>query len=114
MIDVQQLNLIDDEALPYTDLGEGMQRKIMKYSDELMVTKMTFEAGAVGALHNHPHLQIGYVLEGSFEVSIGGEKKILKKGDLFYAPSMVTHGVVCLEKGMLLDIFNPKRDDFLS
>jgi quercetin dioxygenase-like cupin family protein len=114
MIDVKNLSLVDDETIPFTDMGGGMKRKIMTYSDDLMVTKMTFEKGSIGALHNHPHLQIGYVAKGKFEVTMGTEKKILKEGDLFYAPSLVFHGVVCLEEGMLIDIFNPKRDDFLA
>lgn len=114
MIDVKNLSLVDDEAIPYTDMGGGVMRKIMTYSDELMVTKVWFEKGSIGAIHNHPHLQISYVVKGKFEVTMGDNKKILKEGDLFFAPTLVFHGVVCLEEGILVDVFNPKRDDFLS
>ncbi len=94
MIDVKNLSLVNDETIPYTDMGGGVKRKIMTYSDELMVTKVSFEKGSVGTIHNHPHLQISYVAKGKFEVTMGDEKKILKEGDLFFASKLVFHGVV--------------------
>lgn len=50
---------------------------------------------------------------GIFEVEIGGEKRVLKAGDGFLAPSNVPHGVVCLESGVLIDVFTPMREDFI-
>jgi len=29
-------------------------------------------------------------------------------------PAGVTHGVTCLEEGILCDVFNPMREDFLK
>ena len=97
-----------------TDLGGGVSRKILSYNDQLMSVEVHFEKGAVGAMHTHPHVQISYVLEGSFEATIGDETRIIKKGDTYITEPDVPHGVVCLEAGTLLDIFTPKRADFLK
>lgn len=86
----------------------------MAYDDNLMLVKVAFEQGGIGALHHHPHLQMSYVAEGAFEVSIGENKKVLTSGDVFFVPSGEVHGVVCLEKGLLIDVFNPVRKDFLK
>lgn len=102
----------DDVKL--TDLGGGVSRKILSYNDQLMSVEVHFEKGAIGAMHTHPHVQISYVLEGSFEATIGGETKIIKKGDTYITEPDVPHGVVCLEAGTLLDIFTPMRADFLK
>jgi quercetin dioxygenase-like cupin family protein len=51
---------------------------------------------------------------GSFEVTIRGETKILKGGDAFYIPPNVLHGAVCLEDGVLIDVFSPIRVDFME
>ena len=51
--------------------------------------------------------------KGVFEVEISGVKKVLKAGDVFYVPSNLIHGVVCLEEGVLIDVFNPMREDFI-
>ena len=52
--------------------------------------------------------------QGSFEFTIGDETKIVNQGDSVYMPSGVTHGVTCLEEGILCDVFNPMREDFLK
>ena len=96
------------------DLGGGVSRKILSYGEQLMSVEVRFEKGAVGAMHTHPHVQISYVLEGSFEATIGEETKIIKKGDTYITDPDVPHGVVCLEAGALLDIFTPMRADFLK
>ena len=97
-----------------TDLGNGLKRRILSHGEDMMAVEVSFEEGAVGALHTHPHVQISYVLEGSFEAEIGGEKRVISVGDTYYTLPDVPHGVVCLKKGRLLDIFTPERKDFLK
>lgn len=96
------------------DLGGGIKRQMLAYGPELMLVRVFFEEGAVGALHTHPHTQIAFVGSGRFRVSIGGEERELKAGDSYFAVSGVEHGAVCLEAGELLDIFTPLREDFLG
>ena len=96
-----------------TPCEEGVSRKVLSYSDELMMCEITFEKGAQGNFHSHPHLQITYVAEGSFSFTIDGETKVVTKGDSVYMPAHVVHGVTALEKGILVDVFNPKRDEFI-
>ena len=78
------------------------------------VTPTDCEPGVTRNFHHHEHLQITYVAEGSFEFTIGGETKVVKKGDSVYMPSNVEHGVTALEDGKLVDVFNPMRQDFLK
>ena len=44
--------------------GEGVTRRILAYTDGLMCVENTFQEGAVGKLHSHPHTQITYVVSG--------------------------------------------------
>jgi len=91
----------------------GVTRKVMAYSDELMMCEITFEQGAKGNIHSHDHLQITYIAKGKFAFMIDGEEKVVCMGDSVYMPSQAVHGVTCLEAGILVDVFNPKRDDFI-
>ena len=93
--------------------GEKIQRQVYGYDDKIMLVKAKFEKGGVGTLHKHPHSQVTYVESGVFEMQIGDEKKIIKKGDGYYVPPEVIHGCVCLEAGLLIDVFSPLREDFL-
>ena len=93
--------------------GENVIRRILAYCDGLMCVENTFEQGAVGTLHSHPHTQITYVVSGVFSFTIDGEERTVKAGDTMLKEDGVIHGCTCLEAGILLDIFNPMRADFV-
>ena len=105
---------IENGDVAWERVDDSVRRKIMAYDENLMVVKVDFERGGVGTLHQHYHSQITHVESGSFEVEISGEKKVLNAGDAFYIPPNVMHGAVCLEKGTLIDVFSPMREDFLK
>lgn len=94
--------------------GEGVERQVMAYDGQVMLVKVRFRQGAVGAVHAHFHSQASVVMNGTFEVEVDGQKRILSAGDSFYVAPDVPHGVVCLEAGVLIDTFSPVRLDFLS
>ncbi|RYY65006.1 MAG: cupin domain-containing protein, partial [Chitinophagaceae bacterium] len=104
---------IEDADLPWQELGGGIRRKIMAFDDRLMLVKVDFEKGGIGTVHQHHHTQISHVESGMFEIEIAGEKKVLKAGDAFFIPSNVLHGAICLEAGVLIDVFSPMREDFV-
>ncbi|WP_025762062.1 cupin domain-containing protein [Dyadobacter tibetensis] len=109
-----KINFIKDQELDWETVGEGVRRKIMAYDETMMLVKVSFQKGSIGAIHDHIHRQMSYVERGSFEVTIGGEQNILGQGDVFFVQPGVLHGVLCLEAGILVDIFNPMRKDFLA
>lgn len=105
--------LINDN-IPIEAVEQGIKRKVLGFNEDLMMVKIFFEQDAIGAKHSHQHSQTSYVEEGQFEVSIGDETKRLNEGDGFYVPPNVEHGVVALKPGILIDVFNPFREDFLN
>ncbi|WP_304235772.1 cupin domain-containing protein [Jiulongibacter sediminis] len=107
------VTLIEDSQIPWEELGGGIKRKIMAHDEQMMIVKVAFEKGGVGAMHSHPHTQASYVESGVFELTIGDEVKNLKTGDAYFVPSDVEHGAVCLQDGVLIDVFTPRREDFL-
>ena len=56
---------VENKNVPLTDLGGGVVRKVLAYSENLMNVELKFEKGAIGAKHSHPHEQIGYIISGS-------------------------------------------------
>ncbi|TOB29970.1 cupin [Vibrio parahaemolyticus] len=102
-----------NQDIPMEDLGEGISRKVLAHSDNMMSVEVHFEEGAIGAMHSHPHEQLTYVLSGEFEFTIGDEKKIVKTGDTMHKEPNIEHGCVCLKAGVLIDTFTPMRKDFV-
>lgn len=96
------------------DLGSGTARRVLSFNEQLMAVEVSFETGAEGAVHTHPHVQCSYVLSGRFRYSVEGESALLEPGDSIVVPGGLPHGTVCLEAGTLLDVFTPCREDFLK
>jgi quercetin dioxygenase-like cupin family protein len=102
-----------EEEIIWENAAEGITRQIFGYNDQIMMVKVKFEKGAIGALHQHIHTQASYVESGVFEITIDEAKKVLKAGDGFFIEPNLWHGAVALEAGVLIDVFNPLRADFI-
>ncbi|MDR0824556.1 MAG: cupin domain-containing protein [Prevotella sp.] len=109
----QSKNFLLKKDADIKDVAPGTTRQILGYDKNIMLVKVEFEAGAVGDIHSHPHVQTSYIDSGKFEVTIDGKKQLLEKGDGFFVPSRKPHGLTCLEAGAVIDTFTPAREDFL-
>ena len=103
----------EEKARSWVLVDPGVERMIMGYNDTLMMVKVRFQKNAVGILHSHRHIQSSYIAEGSFEVTIDGKTSVMNAGDTFFVQPDLVHGVLCIEKGLLIDVFHPCREDFL-
>jgi quercetin dioxygenase-like cupin family protein len=103
---------IRPDALPGKDLAPGVQLRVT-WGQHLMLSFVRLEPGGVVPAHQHPHEQGGVCLEGSMEFTIGGETRIVRRGEGWMIPGGVTHAVRALEGGATaLDIFYPHREDY--
>ena len=99
---------------PVVQAGEHVTRQVLADHPDLMMVAFRFDtAGAVGALHSHPHVQSTYVHSGRYRFTIGDHEQEYGPGDSFVVPSGLTHGCTCLEPGKMVDCFTPRRNDFL-
>jgi len=107
--------IIKNEEINFEEIEAKVKRKILSRGGSMMAVEVHFKKGGIGKKHNHSqHEQISYILKGEFEVEVGEEKKILSKGDSFYAGENVEHGVRALKDSVILDVFTPQREDFLG
>jgi quercetin dioxygenase-like cupin family protein len=64
-------------------------------------------------MHSHPHEQLGIVIEGEFELTIGGETRKLKPGDVYLIPGDVEHGAKTFANPVkVMDVFSPVREEY--
>lgn len=105
--------IVFGKDVEFKELGGGVRRKVLAHDERIMTVEVSFDTGAVGSVHTHPHSQISYCTAGSFEANIGGEIRVIAVGDSYVVGENVPHGVVCLSAGTLIDVFAPAREDFL-
>jgi quercetin dioxygenase-like cupin family protein len=100
--------------------GGGTHRKLFPgveihatAGDGLMLSLVDFEAGSVVPEHSHPHEQMGMMISGRLEFTIGGVTRVLGPGEMWRIPGQVPHKVRALEgPAVALDVFHPVRDDY--
>jgi quercetin dioxygenase-like cupin family protein len=107
-------SFIHTADMEWEKLGGGVSRKFLGYDNQIMMVQVKFEKGAIGSPHQHFHTQATYCAAGKFEFTIGDEVKVVEAGDGVYMEPNILHSALCLEEGMLIDVFSPVREDFLS
>lgn len=105
---------IPGRNMEWEELGPGLSRQILGWDNQIMMVKVKFDKGAVGSPHSHFHTQTSFCHSGKFEFTIDGEKHIIEPGDGLYISPNLLHGALCLEPGIILDVFSPVREDFLD
>ena len=103
----------NNQEQPSTLISEGITKKMLAYGGVLMSTEIAFEEGVDGIHHHHEQEQIVYILDGKFEFTVDDITQICSKGDTVYIPSNISHQGKCTEKGRLLSLFTPLREDLI-
>lgn len=100
-----------DDVTPFVPL-DGFQMQSITGGD-MMANWVRIEPHRELARHQHPHEQLGVMLEGVMELTIGDETRSLKPGDAYTIPGGVPHYARTFDVGCLvLDIFSPPREDY--
>ena len=76
----------------------GFSRKVLQDQDlsvpgrHAVVALIEVAVGAAAGRHTHPGEELGYVVEGTFQIEIEGKApQTLKAGDTFFIPAGVIH-----------------------
>ncbi|UQZ89017.1 cupin domain-containing protein [Deltaproteobacteria bacterium Smac51] len=103
-----------NSEVPSKKIFEGMERKILSHSPQLMTCEVRLTGGTKVPEHQHPHHQCCYVVSGRLRANVAGEVHEIGPGDSVFLDENVPHAMEALEDTRLLDIFSPRRDDFLE
>lgn len=98
----------------FEDFGNGVICCILVYDGKMMVVEVNFVVGVVGLMYNYFYEQFIYVFFGEFEFIIGEEMCVVSVGDMLYKWLGIMYGCVCLQFGMLFDIFIFICEDFFE
>ena len=98
-------------ALPVKESIPGARGRFV-HTPNMTLAYWQFEAGVSLPEHSHPHEQITHILDGVFEMTIGGETHRLEAGMVATIPSNTRHAGVAVTECRLADVFYPVREDF--
>ena len=96
---------------PPHELAPGVKMRPL-FGDGAMLNLVEFEPGARVAEHDHPHEQLGYLIEGDLVLVIAGDEHALRPGDAFAIPGGIAHAASSEAGCLVLDVFQPVREDY--
>jgi quercetin dioxygenase-like cupin family protein len=96
-----------------TNPEPGLLRRVGATNEKLTVVEHRMEKGWVGARHSHPHHQIVYIISGHLKVTCGDSTFEVKTGDSFVVNGGIEHQAAAMEASHVIDVFTPRRDDYL-
>jgi len=97
-------------------VNDGMKRRIIT-GDKMTVAKIYFEDGFTVPMHTHYNEQITQVVKGQMQFVFGGDEPrevLLNPGDVVVIPAHVPHQATCIGKVEEIDMWSPRRDDWLD
>lgn len=107
--------------MPFINLNDIQDRELLPgfsvkfiHAEKMTLAYWQIKAGSVLPEHSHPHEQVAaQVMSGEFELTLEGESKVMKAGDIAVIPSNAVHSGKAITDCQLLDAFSPVREDYL-
>ena len=82
------------------------------HTDGMTIVMWNASAGAELPLHDHPHEMVVNVLEGELELTVDGETRSVRPGEIVVIPGGVPHQARAVTDCRILDAFHPVREDY--
>jgi len=101
------------ENVEPVSMCKGITRRTLSTGQKLMLCLFEWEPGAILPEHSHHHEQVGYVVSGKVEFTIGERTILLGPGESYAIPSNVVHSGKSYEPTRVLDAFSPIREEYL-
>ncbi len=106
--------------MPFIEINDIAEREVLPgckarivHADNMTLVYWSFDPGTVIPEHSHPHEQVANLLDGEFELTVGGETRGLRVGSVATIPSDTPHSGKAITAARILDVFHPIREDLL-
>ena len=105
------------QDLPVESLNPLLERQYVS-GDQTTVAQIHLKKGCIVPKHSHDNEQISTVLRGelrfTFDPDGDPEHVVIRPGEVLIIPANAPHSAEALEDTLNLDIFAPRRQDWIS
>ncbi len=108
--------LWNDRPEAWHEILPGVKRRILAHGNGVMLVLYQIAPSSTFPMHTHPHVQAGTFLEGGGRFKVGADVYEMRKGSSYSIEGGVPHELVTHSAGpsVILDVFVPEREDFLT
>lgn len=102
------------EDAPREQMIAGVQRRFVSGA-RTTVAQIWLAKGALVPKHTHESEQVSYIVSGALRFTLGeGDQVTVRSGEILVIPSDLPHAAEALEDTYDLDLFAPRREDWIS
>jgi quercetin dioxygenase-like cupin family protein len=107
---------INWETIELETVNPSMTRRIVT-GERMTVARIYFKDGFLVPQHSHVHEQITQVIKGTLRFRFGADRAEeidVGPGGVIVIPSEVPHEALCIGDVEEMDMWSPRRDDWLN
>ncbi len=102
------------EDKPREKMIAGVERRFLS-GERTTVAQIWLQKGALVPRHTHESEQVSYVVRGVLRSKLGDTDEVtVRSGEILVIPSNMPHAAEALQETYDLDLFAPRREDWIS
>ena len=106
------MDLYDWNTIPAEQLNPSIVRRAL-HTESMTISRLLIAKDGAVPEHSHVNEQVATVERGALRFQVGGKEVVLGAGQSLTIPPNVPHSVVALEDTVVVDIFSPRREDWI-
>jgi quercetin dioxygenase-like cupin family protein len=100
------------KTMEIEQLNEKLSRQMIS-GENATISQLLLKKGAVVPRHSHMNEQYSWIISGALKFVFDDREILVGEGEILLIPAHVAHSAVALEDTVDVDIFAPRREDWI-
>jgi quercetin dioxygenase-like cupin family protein len=100
------------KTMEIEQLNDKLSRQMIS-GENATISQLLLKKGAVVPRHSHMNEQYSWIISGALKFVFDDREILVGEGEILLIPANVAHSAVALEDTVDVDIFAPRREDWI-
>jgi quercetin dioxygenase-like cupin family protein len=100
------------KTMEIEQLNDKLSRQMIS-GENATISQLLLKKGAVVPHHSHMNEQYSWIITGALKFVFDDREILVGEGEILLIPANVAHSAVALEDTVDVDIFAPRREDWI-
>jgi quercetin dioxygenase-like cupin family protein len=100
------------KTMEVEQLNDKLSRQMIS-GENATISQLLLKKGAVVPRHSHLNEQYSWIISGALKFVFDDREILVGAGEILLIPANVAHSAVALEDTVDVDIFAPRREDWI-
>jgi quercetin dioxygenase-like cupin family protein len=100
------------KTMEIEQLNDKLSRQMIS-GENATISQLLLKKGAAVPRHSHMNEQYSWIISGALKFVFDDREILVGEGEILLIPANVAHSAVALEDTVDVDIFAPRRDDWI-